>query len=50
MSVLTKENNTELVDTWYVFGAINDEEERIMCLFDAIHNEKSEQQCSGSQV
>ena len=40
MSVLTKEQKIEQIDTWYGFYPINDEEEKSMCHFAVIHNKK----------
>ena len=40
MSVLTKEQKIELLDTWCGFDPINDEEQKIMCHFAVIHDEK----------
>ncbi len=41
ISVLTKEQKIELIDSWYGFDPINDEEEKIMCHSAVIHNEQS---------
>ena len=38
MSSLTDEQTVELIDQWYQFGPINEEEEKVMCHFATIFN------------
>ncbi len=40
MSVLTKGQKIELIDTWYAFDPINDEEEKITGHFAVIYYER----------